>query len=205
VVACSSIEEPLGGAGRLDAYTGGGEGGVEGLVVPGGAVEGLRRRRRLMKSRHGLMRLEWWPWPKNAGTGGPQRHVPGLDKPSPGVIAGGPRGRSSGVLLRLTTTTPAATGSAAAAGAIAPALLLGLGPVGGGAPGAAARAGGCASRAARGGGAARAPGGGARLPRSVRLRSISRGVVGFRSLLEEQVRHRTPEGVGWGFGLDDRL
>jgi hypothetical protein len=29
--------------------------------------------------------------------------------------------------------------------------------------------------------------------------------MGVGGLLEQQVRHRAPEGVGWGFGFDDRL
>jgi hypothetical protein len=108
---------------------------VKGLVVPGVAAE--RRRRSLMKRGHGLMRLKRRPWAKDAGTGGPHRHRPGLNEPSPWVISSSPGSGGVGGELRLTTAAASAVAAAAGVAGTA-ALLLGPGTVGGGAAGAAA-------------------------------------------------------------------
>ena len=94
----------------------------------------------------------------------------------------------------------AEVGSAGGAGAPALLLVLEAGATGSTdrSAGGAGRSAGASGRSTRG-----TSGRGAAVASEEGLRCVRLGVVGVGGLLQEQVRHRTSEGVGWGFGFDD--
>lgn len=128
VVAGTSVQEPLGGAGWLCGDAGVVQRGVEGLLIPRGGARLLALLMRLMHGRHSLLWLERWSWAEDARSWGPERHGPGLDHTGPRIIASGPRSGRLGGLLVLTTAAAAARSRSAGGRTVAPAFLLVLVP-----------------------------------------------------------------------------
>jgi hypothetical protein len=138
----AGVEEPLRGAGWCAA----GARGLKRYHQGGGVPGGWRGRWRageghLILGRHGLLVVDGRARAQDAGTGGPKRQRPRLDKAGPRVVAGGPgelggRGKAGLARSRSAGAAPVpATPTAAAA------TLLGSAGLGAGGGDGAARTG----------------------------------------------------------------